>query len=70
VIEVRSDLPAARAGIEPQDLLVAVEGRSVAGGPDGLRPLEQPGAPLLVTLRRDGRARVTVLERVVAERTR
>ncbi|MBM3559127.1 MAG: PDZ domain-containing protein [Alphaproteobacteria bacterium] len=59
VVEVIADTPAAEAGIVPDDRVVAVEGRPVAGWTqqtlvDALRG--EPGAPVALTIRRNGQA--------------
>ena len=50
--------PAARAGIRSGDVIVAVDGRPVAGGEDSDNPLRgNPGTPVTLTLRREGVAK-------------
>ena len=46
IVQVFNSSPAARAGLKPEDLIVAVNGRSLAGLPGGLRrPASSKGPP-------------------------
>lgn len=68
VTAVYRDLPGARAGLQPGDLLLAIDGQAVGGGNE-LRQLEAalaPGTTVLVEGRRAGlpfQARVEVVQR-------